>query len=283
VRHNREHKNTLFFLIRDICLLSVVLLLAACSFDYGDSAEGDKNKPDIIMEDLEYVRVRGGDPLARFKAEHAERWEDRQTMEIRDFYFEQLEKKGEEINAEGRAGKASVKLESGDISLTGGVRINIESEEIIINTGGLEWKDKEKILYGAEGDEVHVERPDGTSFTGWGFYADMRKRSWTFSGEVKGTYVEEEDEEEAEEAEKIEGEGESLIAEEEAGEQPEQAQPEITRPEVTKPEITRPEVTRPEVTKPEITRPEVTKPETTKPEAAQPKPVVPEVTLPEDK
>jgi len=215
VNHTRAHGKNPFFLKRGSCLTRVLLprtalqfsalpltalllsalLFAACSFDYGEASDDEKNKPDIVMDNLEYVRVRGGDPLARFKAEHAERWEDRQIMEIRDFFFEQLDNGGQEINAEGRAGTATVQIGSGDISLKGGVRINIESEDIIITTGGLEWKDKDKLLIGAEEDEVFVERPDGTSFTGRGFSADIRRRGWTFLGEVKGTYVEKEDEE----------------------------------------------------------------------------------------
>ena len=58
----------------------------------------------------------------------------------------------------------------------------------------LEWKDKEKTLTGGENAEVEVERSDGTNFTGIGFSADIRSRTWSFTGEVKGTYVEEDEE-----------------------------------------------------------------------------------------
>ena len=178
------------------CLIfSVTLVFAACSFDYGAEDGPDKSKPDIVMENLEYVRVRGGDPLARFQAEHAERWEERQTMELRDFSFEQMEDRGETVNAEGRAGFAVVQLDSGDISLKGGVRIRVDSEDVTIRTAELEWKDKAKTLSGGDRDIVDIQRSDGTSFTGRGFFADARNRLWAFSGEVKGTYVEKEDEE----------------------------------------------------------------------------------------
>ena len=148
------------------------------------------------MEEIEYVRVRGGDPLVRFKAEYAERYESTQTMELREFIFEQFEDHGETINAEGRAGAASVQLDTGNVSLTGGVRINVESEDIIIKTAGLEWRDKEKLLFGESRAEVDIERSDGTNFTGIGFTANARNRTWTFAGEVKGTYVEEDEDKE---------------------------------------------------------------------------------------
>ena len=179
-------------------LFPVVILLASCSFDYGDGSDEEENRPDIVMENIEYVRVRGGDHLVRFRAEHAERWEDRQTMELRDFTFEHLENSGEEVNAEGRAGSASVQLDTGNVSFRDGVIINIESEDITIMTDGLEWRDSERLLFGAAEAEVNVERADGTNFTGRGFSADIRNRTWVFAGEVRGIYVEtEEDDDEA--------------------------------------------------------------------------------------
>ena len=180
---------------------SIAVTFTACSFDYGDTEGPDKSRPDIVMENLDYVRVRGGDPLVRFQAEHAERWEDRQTMELRNFSFEQMENHGETVNAGGRAGLAVVQLGSGDISLKGGVRIRVDSEDITIRTAELEWKDKEKTLTGGTEDEVDIDRSDGTRFLGRGFFSDARNRTWDFSGEVKGTYVEKKNEE------KTEGEG----------------------------------------------------------------------------
>jgi LPS export ABC transporter protein LptC len=176
-------------------LFPVVLFLAACSFDYGDGSDAYGGRPDIVMENIEYVRVRGGEPLVRFRAEHAERWEDSQMMELRDFTFEHLENSGEEVNAEGRAGSAAVQLDTGNVTLRDGVLINIESEDIIIRTSRLEWRDRERLLLGAAEADVNVERSDGTNFTGRGFSADIRNRTWAFTGEVSGTYVETEDEE----------------------------------------------------------------------------------------
>lgn len=192
---NMKLKNKSFFHIGLLCLLFAIIP-AACSFDYGDGDGLGNDRPDIVMENIEYVRVRKGDILARFQAEHAERWEERQIMELRNFSFEQMEDHGETINVEGRAAAAEVQIESGDITLSGGVRVSIESEDITISTSGLEWKDKEKALKGNGDDDVEVQRSDGTIFIGKGFTAEIRGRTWAFSGEVKGTYVEKDEEEE---------------------------------------------------------------------------------------
>jgi len=147
------------------------------------------------MENVEYVRVRSWDIQARFLAERAERFEERGLMELRNFSFEQFGSQGE-VDAFGRAGSASVELDSMDIFMTDGVRLEVESEEIAIETIQLEWRDEARILLGANNEEVHITREDGTSFAGIGFRADTRQRTWEFAGAVMGTYVHEDDDEE---------------------------------------------------------------------------------------
>ena len=179
-----------------LAVLLAVLSTTACTFDYGTGDGSEESRPDIVMANIEYVRIRGGDMLARFQAEYAERWERTQTMNLREFSFEQMEDRGETVNVEGSAAEARVFLDSGDMLLSGGVIVSIESEDITINTRQLEWRDEEKHLIGASGEEVDITRADGTNFTGIGLSASIRSRSWGFSGEVFGTYVEEDDEDE---------------------------------------------------------------------------------------
>jgi len=175
------------------------LLFANCSFDYGNSGGGDKKQADVVMENVEYVRVRSMDPQARLQAERVERYEERRVMELKNFSFEQFGNHGEEINASGRAGSALFEIDSGDIRMEDGVRIEVDSEDIAIETVKLEWKDKERTLTGGPGEEVHVFQDNGTSFTGIGFQSNARTRSWSFSDAVNGTYVHEDSDEEDEE------------------------------------------------------------------------------------
>ena len=179
-----------------LILLILPLLLAACTFDYGTGDDLADYRPDIVMENIEYIRMRGGDPLARFWAEYAERWENDQTMNLREFSFEQMEDRGETVNVEGSAGAAKVFVDTGDIILSEGVIVNIESEDITIITSELEWIDDQKALRGPSDTEVEIQRSDGTNFTGSGLSASIRSRTWAFSGEVQGIYVEEDEEEE---------------------------------------------------------------------------------------
>ena len=147
------------------------------------------------MENVEYVRVRSSDPVARFQAERAERYDRQGIMRIQNFVFEQYGEHGEEVNVYGRAGSASVNIESGDIFMDRGVRIEVESEDIIIETNQLEWKDDQRVLSTGKDDEVNILQNNGTNFTGTGLYADARRRTWEFSGSVWGTYIYDDEEE----------------------------------------------------------------------------------------
>jgi LPS export ABC transporter protein LptC len=177
------------------CLLLGTTVFFACSFDYGETQE-DESQPDIVMQDVEYIRMRDGYPVVRFMAEEARRFEKKQSMELERFRFEQFETRAENVNALGSAGLASVELDSGNIHMKDGVRIEVESEDLAIATAMLEWQDKERQLFTGDADQVDITRSDGTSFTGWGFSADTRRRSWEFKNGAEGTYFDKNDEEE---------------------------------------------------------------------------------------
>jgi LPS export ABC transporter protein LptC len=191
-------KKVFFSLFFALCSL----LFALCSFDYGNTGGGDKSLPDIVMDNVEYVRVRSLDPQARLQAERVERYEERGIMELRNFSFEQFGNHGDDINAYGRAGSASFEIDSGNIQMEDGVRIDVDSEEIALETSRLEWKDKERTLSGGTGEEVHVYQENGTSFIGVGFQANARSRTWSFTDTVSGIYIyDDEDEEDPENSE----------------------------------------------------------------------------------
>jgi LPS export ABC transporter protein LptC len=195
----------LFFLL--FCFL-------ACSFDYGDTEDLENERPDLVMNDVEYVRVRKGDPQVRFMAELVERYEDKQIVDLKNFSFEQFDRHGEDINARGRAGTAEVELESGNVELGDGVQISVQSEDFTVETGRLHWHDKDRVLSGNPEDEVRILRENGTSFSGWGFSANARSRTWGFDGGLSGTYIHDDDEEEEEEEGDLVNSEEEIVEEE---------------------------------------------------------------------
>ena len=184
-----------------VILFSILtILFSACTFDYGQSSSTDRDTPDLVMKNVEYIRMRSADPIARFTAERAERYEKQGVMKVQNFSFEQYGEKGEEVNAFGRAGHASIDIETGDVIMDNHVRLEVESEDIILETYQLEWKDEPRTLTSGENDEVIIFQENGTNFTGIGLWVEARTRSYQFSGHVSGIFIadDEEDEEENE-------------------------------------------------------------------------------------
>jgi len=176
--------------------ITIISIFAACTFDYGESGSEERENPDLVMENVEYVRIRSSDPIARFKAERAERYEKQGVMKLHNFSFEQYGDKGTEVNALGEAGYASVIIESGDIFMDNGVRIVVDSEDIILETKQLDWKDEARTLASGDQNEVNIYQKSGTHFIGIGLFVNARNRTLDFSGNIHGTFVSEEEEEE---------------------------------------------------------------------------------------
>ncbi|MCL2442963.1 MAG: LPS export ABC transporter periplasmic protein LptC [Treponema sp.] len=185
-------KKNIHFTYGIICVLSILITIS-CTFDYGDGGSSDEILPEIVMINVEYVRVRSADPIARIQAERAERYDKLGIMKLEHLSFEQYGEKGEEVYLFGTAGNASFVIDSGDITLDNGVRIEVESEDIVIETKELDWKDEPRILSSGPNEEVFISQENGSIITGIGLRVDTRKRTWDFFGTVSGIYVHEDD------------------------------------------------------------------------------------------
>lgn len=186
-------KNNLFPLFA-ICYL--LFAICSCTFDYGETESLDSNMPDLIMQNVEYVRIRSTDPQARFFAERAERYEKQNLMKLDNFSFEQYGERGNEVNVFGSAGHARINTDSSDIFMNQGVKIEVFSEDIIMETYQLNWENEPRHLYTGEMHVVTIYRENGTRFGGIGLSADARRRTWGFSDAVGGTYIHDDKEEE---------------------------------------------------------------------------------------
>jgi LPS export ABC transporter protein LptC len=177
-------KNSLF------CILFVIFLYCiSCTFDYGEDQSSGDDVPNLVMENVEYVRVRSADPLARIKADRVERYEKQNLMKLENLTFEQYGSKGEEINVYGKAGYAHVEINTGDIFLDRNVKLDVASEDIFLETNQLDWKDQPRSISTDENAEVFIYRKNGTRFAGRGLHIDARKKNWEFTGSVSGTYI----------------------------------------------------------------------------------------------
>jgi LPS export ABC transporter protein LptC len=169
-----------------------MLLTAACSFNYDTQSE-DNEDPDLIMGYAEYVRIENGNPVFRVNADEVRRYEAKHSMELDNFAFDQYNSAPEDyekipdINVRGFAGKARIETDTNNFFMSRGVYLEVNSEDVALETGDLSWLDKERLL-NAPG-RLSITRSDGTTMEGTGFSADARKKSWEFESDVEGSIV----------------------------------------------------------------------------------------------
>jgi len=114
-------------------------------------------------------------------------------IKLQNTTFEQFDQQGKEINVSGKTGSATVEIDTGNIFMDNTVRIEVLTEDIILETEQLEWLNDSKYLSTGNNNEVYVYRKNGTMFSGIGLQSDIRKRTWEFQGRVKGTYIKNDD------------------------------------------------------------------------------------------
>ena len=169
------------------------LLGMSCSFTY-DTFLPNENDPNMVMENAEYVRIKNGNPEIQAQAEEIRQYEAKHTMELDNFSFRQynIAPEGQEnipdINASGKASQASLETDTGNFNMSGGVSIEVISEDFSMETPEISWQDKDRLLR-APGT-VHIRRSNGTTLQGTGFSADARSRNWEFDSAVEGSVVE---------------------------------------------------------------------------------------------
>jgi len=166
-------------------------LLIACSFDYSAMSETEHDKPDLIMQDVDYVRVTDGSISLHMQADQVERYEKKRLMQVQNIRFEQFSKDSTEPDVLGTAGIAQFWTATSDAQFADGVRIVIQSEDLSVEAKSLQWNNSQKKLFGPQDDQVLLKKANGSVLVGKSFSADGRSRSWQFEGAVSGTYQEE--------------------------------------------------------------------------------------------
>jgi LPS export ABC transporter protein LptC len=177
--------------------LLLPLLFFACSFDYEGARiaeEFDEEVPETIILDFSRTRIDKGRPEFQITGSRAATYGKRMETEVEDVLFLEFDEDGE-ITTEGRADRIIISSDTEDAEIEGNIRFYHAEEETGIEAERLSWENEERVLSGPEG-EVTVTRKSGSTLSGGGFRADMRRKRIEFSGGARGTWVEEEEDDE---------------------------------------------------------------------------------------
>ncbi len=172
-------------------LAAAVLLLSACSFDYGQALAEDlaDRTPDAVFTGFTHTVVQDNRPILRIEADRAEIFDRKSLVRLTAVAFTEL--RDGRVLAYGSADGATLRTDTEDAEFFGSVNLRSEEEGVSIRTGYLSWNASDRVLSGAEDGETRIERDDGSFLRGSGFRVDARRKGISFSGKTEGLLVRE--------------------------------------------------------------------------------------------
>jgi LPS export ABC transporter protein LptC len=176
-----------------ISLLLVSLM--GCKMDYEEAKVAEdisEDIPNTVLYNFSQTVVKDGLPVYRVQATKAETYNKKKTMLLHNVLFQELNPEGEVVT-EGWAEKMTFYTDSEDAVLEDNIEFYSRSEETAITASYLEWDQGDKILTGREDQTVKLEKKSGSVVSGTGFAAELKKKRIQFTGNIEGTYVDEED------------------------------------------------------------------------------------------
>lgn len=171
--------------------LASAMLLAGCSFDYRSTEldeELAEEVPNTVLNGVEHTVMSGDRVTAVLRIDRVESYDERDLLILSGIHFTEFDADGLVIT-EAWAERAEYRSKTGDARAEGSVVVSSERADARITATGLNWSDAERILTGDEGEEVVLERGDGSRLTGVDFEADVARRIVRYLGPVSGSLV----------------------------------------------------------------------------------------------
>jgi len=167
------------------------LLLAGCSFDYRSTSLDDElaeEVPNTVLNGVEHTVMSGDRVIAVLRIDRMESYRERDLVILSGIHLTEFDGDGGVV-AEAWADRAEYRSKTGDARAEGSVVVSSDREDARISASGLNWSDEERMLTGDEGEQVVLERGDGSRLAGSGFEADVGRRILRYLGPVSGSLV----------------------------------------------------------------------------------------------
>jgi lipopolysaccharide export system protein LptC len=173
---------------------ALLLVLAACSLDYEQARVAEAipgETPDTVLLDFKHTVVSGGKVWIVLEAARAETYGEKKQIFLFDVHFQEYDSAGKlltELSVE----RATFNTQSEDASALGTIVIYSSAEKASLRTTGeLAWTREGKLLEAGDQQAVRLQKDDGSFVEGRGFAADFRRKTLSFSEQVRGSYVRE--------------------------------------------------------------------------------------------
>lgn len=168
--------------------LIILLSLASCRLQYGEDIEADafdKQVPDLIIVNTEYLVYRDNVLLLRMKVDRGETYSAKGTRILSGVLFEQFDRESV-VQVRGTADTATQEIQTEKVEFAGNINVFILSEKTTIETDYILWDPDKKTMKGKPELKVKVVRNDGSEIEGYDLFSDLSSRSIELGGGVTG-------------------------------------------------------------------------------------------------
>ncbi len=189
-------RNHLYSTVAILTLVSAALLGGGCSLNYSDAEMAEdlsKELPNSIVRNYRFVDVRSGQSSLKVYAAEARMYHKAHQTRLTDIFFQEINPEGEVIT-EGEAARATLFTQTDNVEMRGKIRFAGSAQEATITSDYLFWNNEERSLKGKPDHTVTIVKSDGTRIKGKGFTANTASEEVTFTEEVEGVYVQEDEE-----------------------------------------------------------------------------------------
>lgn len=176
--------------MKNLYFLLAGLIFTGCSLDYSDSNMAEKlseNIPNTIIYKYETIEIQKGSPVMQIKAQKAEVYNSKEETYLTDVEFNNY--KDNKITTSGKSTHAVLHMKSGDAEINGSIEIISNEDESFLKAESLLWRDRDKTLSSNLQDSVTVVDKNGSKLDGFGFSAEIKRKTIFFKNEIKGEFI----------------------------------------------------------------------------------------------
>jgi len=162
-------------------------VFSGCSFNYDTELTAGEAIPEMVMTRAAAYRYEDSRLSIVLNAGALEIYDADQVWAGSDVSFVQYAPDGSDtVDAEGAAGLVLIDENSEIYTLGKQATFHLKRDDLFLRASDLRWCKKTHRLNGPLAGEVELERGDGSSIRGTGFYADTLSRFYRFSDAVQG-------------------------------------------------------------------------------------------------
>ena len=169
------------------------MVLGSCSLDYSDKTTPADQVPLMVFENLRQTSVKDGKVLYTVESEGSENYPSRKQVMLKRFRFQEYDSLGQPASV-GEAESAVIDTGSNDATITGQLKATSEEQGVTLlvvggMTGGLTWKNDDRILKTLPDTSVSLTKKDGSKIVANAMTLDLGSNKLELEDGIQGLWT----------------------------------------------------------------------------------------------